>query len=153
MRSPGSDDVYNNILIPTDGSELASKAVHHGIALAKTVGAKIVVLTVYEPYHILTIDPLMVEYTPEEYKKLTEEHARKILGDAANMAKAVGVPCETMVMEHDRIYQAIIDIATAKGCDLITMASHGHRGVTALLVGSVTLKVLTHTKIPVLVHR
>ena len=145
--------MYKNILIPTDGSELAEKAVNHGIALAKTVGAKIVVLTVYEPYRIVTVDPLMVEYTPEEYKKMAEKNGRKIVSNAADMAQGVGVPCETVVMEHDRIYQAIVDTAASKGCDLITMASHGRRGVTAMLIGSVTLKVLTHTSIPVLVHR
>jgi nucleotide-binding universal stress UspA family protein len=145
--------MYKNILIPTDGSELAGKAVQHGIGLAKVVGAKVVFLTVYEPYRIVTLDPLMIEYTPEEYKKLAELNAAKILSDASQKAQAAGVPCEAITLEHEHIHEAIIDTATTKKCDLITMASHGHRGVAALLIGSVTLKVLTHTKIPVLVHR
>ncbi|HEV7676148.1 MAG TPA: universal stress protein [Candidatus Angelobacter sp.] len=145
--------MYKNILIPTDGSELAGKAVEHGIGLAKAVSAKVVFLTVYEPYRIVTLDPLMVEYTPEDYKKLAEKTAAKILSDASQKAQAAGVPCEALVLERDRIHEAIVDTATTRKCDLITMASHGHRGVAALLLGSVTLKVLTHAKIPVLVHR
>jgi nucleotide-binding universal stress UspA family protein len=145
--------MYTNILIPTDGSELAGKAVQHGIALAKAIEAKVTVLTVSPPFHVFTFETQMVEDTPAEYKKTTQERATKILGGAAVAAKAAGIACETLHVEHEHPFQAIIDGAKSKGCDLIVMASHGRRGISALVLGSETVKVLTHSKIPVLVHR
>ena len=145
--------MYVNILIPTDGSELAGKAVQHGIALAKRIGAKVTVLTVLAPFHTLTIDTQMIEDTPVQYKIRMDEHAEKTLGAAAGAARASGVPCETVQLEHEHPYQAIINTAELKGCDLIVMASHGRHGISAIVLGSETVKVLTHCKIPVLVHR
>jgi len=145
--------MFKNILIPTDGSELAWKAVEHGIALAKSVGAKVTVVTVSLPFHIFTLDPLVVEDTAAQYKARTEEHAANLLAATARAAKSAGVLCETVHVVHEHPYRAIIDTAVSHGCDLITMASHGRRGVSALLLGSETVKVLTHSKIPVLVHR
>jgi nucleotide-binding universal stress UspA family protein len=128
--------MYRNILIATDGSELSEKAVNHGIALAKRIGAKVTMLTVVQPLHTFTA-----------------EYAEKTLGTAARLARAAGVGCEGVHVEHDFPYQAIIDTAASKGCDLIVMASHGRHGISALVLGSETVKVLTHSKIPVLVHR
>jgi nucleotide-binding universal stress UspA family protein len=143
--------MYTNILIPTDGSELAGKAVQHGIALAKRIGARITVLTVLPPFHTITTDPQMIEDTPAQYKVRMQKHAEKILGVVA--MQAAGVACETIQVEHEHPYQAIIDAADSKGCDLIVMASHGRHGISAIVLGSETVKVLTHCKIPVLVHR
>jgi len=145
--------MFKNILIATDGSELAWKAVEHGVALAKSIGAKVTVVTVTLPFHIFTLDPLVVEDTADQYDKRIQEHAEKLLGGIATAAKAAGVACDTVHVEHEHPYRAIIDTANSRGCDLITMASHGRRGVSALLLGSETVKVLTHSKIPVLVHR
>jgi nucleotide-binding universal stress UspA family protein len=145
--------MYTNILIPTDGSELAGKAVEHGIELAKRLGAKVTALTVMPPFHTFTTNTQMIEDTPARYKASMHEHAEKILGAVANAAQAVGVTCETVQVEHEHPYRAIIDIAELRGCDLIVMASHGRHGISALLLGSETVKVLTHCKIPVLVHR
>jgi nucleotide-binding universal stress UspA family protein len=145
--------MYTNILIPTDGSELAGKAVQHGIALAKRIGAKVTVLTVLPPFHVFTTDPQMIEDTPALYKARMQEHAEEILGTVARAAQAAGVACEMVHVEHEHPYQAIIDTAVSKGCDLIVMASHGRHGISAIILGSETLKVLTHSKIPVLVHR
>ncbi|MFI4987359.1 MAG: universal stress protein [Alphaproteobacteria bacterium] len=145
--------MYTSILIPTDGSELAGKAVRHGIALAKGIGAKATVLTVVPPFHTLTTDAQMIEDTAAQYKARMHEHAEKVLGAAAHAAQAAGVACEKVHVEHEHPYQAIIDTAKSKGCDLIVMASHGRRGVSAIVLGSETVKVLTHSKIPVLVHR
>jgi nucleotide-binding universal stress UspA family protein len=145
--------MYTNILIPTDGSELAEKAVQHGIALAKRIGAKATVLTVLTPFHTFTIDTQMIEDTPAQYKIRMKGHAEKTLGAAADAAQAAGVACETVQVEHEHAYQAIIDTAGSKGCDLIVMASHGRHGISAIVLGSETVKVLTHCKIPVLVHR
>ena len=145
--------MYKNILIPTDGSELAGKAVQSGIIFAKEIGAKIIVLTVTAPFHVFTLDPQVVEDTPDQYRRHIQEHTAKILGAVANAAKAAGLACETVQVEHEHPYQAIIDTARSKGCDLIVMASHGRRGISAIVLGSETVKVLTHSKIPVLVHR
>jgi nucleotide-binding universal stress UspA family protein len=82
-----------------------------------------------------------------------QEHAEKTLGAVAQVARAAGVACETLQLEHEHPYRAIIDTAGAKGCDLIVMASHGRHGIAAIVLGSETVKVLTHSKIPVLVHR
>jgi nucleotide-binding universal stress UspA family protein len=145
--------MYANILIPTDGSELAGKAVQHGIALAKRIDANITVLTVLAPFHVLTTDTQMLEDTSTSYQARIQEHAEKTLGVVARAAQAAGVPCEMVRIEHEHPYQAIIDTAESKGCDLIVMASHGRHGISAIVLGSETVKVLTHSKIPVLVHR
>jgi nucleotide-binding universal stress UspA family protein len=145
--------MYKNILIPTDGSELANKAVEHGIVLAKAISAKITVVTVTLPFHVFTLDPQVVEETSNQYKERIQRHANGTLSAVATKAKAAGVPCDIIHLEHEHVYQAIIDSAKAKDCDLIAMASHGRRGVSAMILGSETFKVLTHSRIPVLVHR
>jgi nucleotide-binding universal stress UspA family protein len=145
--------MYTNILIPTDGSELAGKAVQHGIALAKRIGAKATALTVLLPFHVLTTDAKMIEDTPARYKVRMQQHAEQTLGAVADAALTAGVTCEMVHVEHEHPYRAIIETAEAKGCDLIVMASHGRRGISAIVLGSETVKVLTHCKIPVLVHR
>ena len=137
----------------TETADLAAKAVEQGILFAKEIGAKITAVTVTEPFHVLSLAPSELEYTPIEYKKYAEAHAEKVLGTVSAAAKSAGVVCETLHIEHDHIYQAIIDAASARRCDLIVMASHGRRGVSAVVLGSETVKVLTHSKIPVLVYR
>jgi nucleotide-binding universal stress UspA family protein len=145
--------MFKNILVPTDGSDLAAKAVEQGILFAKEIGAKITVVTVTEPFHFLSVETSQLEYIPIEYEKHSKAHAEKVLGIVSASAKSAGVTCETLHMEHGQIYQAIIEAAEARKCDLIVMASHGRRGVSAVVLGSETVKVLTHSKIPVLVYR
>ena len=138
--------MYTHILIPTDGSELAGKGVQHGVALAKRIGAKVTILTVLPP-DMITADREVMEIRKER----TQKHAEEVLGAVA--MQTAGVACETIQVEHEQPYQAIIDTADSKGCDLIVMASHGRRGISAIVLGSETVKVLTHCKIPVLVYR
>ena len=145
--------MYKHILIPTDGSELAAKAVNHGLAFAKAIGAKITVLTTTEPFHVFSTDPKILSDTAPVYKKHAAEFAAKTLDAVAKAAKAMGVACETVHLEEGFPYEGIIKTANAKECDLILMASHGRRGVSAIVLGSETVKVLTHSKIPVLVYR
>lgn len=145
--------MYKHILIPTDGSALADKAVEQGVNLAKEIGARVTVLTVSVPFHILTIDAQMIEDTAPQYNRRIEARAAKILKAGADVANAAGVACTTSHIEHEHPYRAIIETADAKGCDLIAMASHGRRGVSAIVLGSETVKVLTHANIPVLVYR
>ena len=138
--------MYTHILIPTDGSELAGKGVQHGVALAKRIGAKVTILTVLPP-DMITADREVMEIRKER----TQKHAEEVLGAVA--MQTAGVACETVQVEHVDPYQGIIDTADSKGCDLIVMASHGRRGISAIVLGSETVKVLTHCKIPVLVYR
>jgi nucleotide-binding universal stress UspA family protein len=144
--------MYTNILIPTDGSELSGKAVDYGIALAKRIGAKATVLTVLPPFHTFTTDRQTLEDAPAQYARM-QKHAENILGAVAHAAQAAGVACEMVQVERGHPYQAIIDTAESKDCDLIVMASHGRHGISAIVLGSETVKVLTHSKIPVLVLR
>ena len=145
--------MYTNILIATDGSELAGNAVQHGIALAMRIGDKVTVIAVSPPFHVFTTDTQMIEDTAAQYQARMQQRAEKILGAVAHLSQAAGVACETVHVEHEHPYQAIIDTAASRGCDLIVMASHGRRGISAIVLGSETVKVLTHSKIPVLVHR
>ncbi len=145
--------MYTNILIATDGSELAGNAVQHGIALAMRIGAKVTVITVSPPFHVFTTDTQMIEDTAAQYQARMQQRAEKILGAVAHLSQAAGVACETVHVEHEHPYQAIIDTAASRGCDLIVMASHGRRGISAIVLGSETVKVLTHSKIPILVDR
>jgi nucleotide-binding universal stress UspA family protein len=145
--------MYANIMIPTDGSELAGNAVQGGIALAKRSGAKVTVLAVLPPFRTFTTDTRMIEDTPAEYEARMQEHAAEILGTVSRTAQAADVACEMVHVEHEHFYQAIIDTTVSKGRDLIVMASHARHGISAIILGSETVKVLTHSKIPVLVHR
>jgi nucleotide-binding universal stress UspA family protein len=110
-------------------------------------------LTVSLPFDDLALDPVLVTSTAAQYETDCQARAEKTLGLARGEAAAAGVPCETSHLIRDRPYQAIIETAQAKGCDLICMASHGRKGVAGLVLGSETNKVLTHSKIPVLVCR
>src|SRR4030095_6068180 len=145
--------MYMHILVPTDGSTLSAKAIEQAVALAKSLGAKLTGMTVSIPFHTFALDPMMVSDTPEQYKKNCEARAEKLLGAIAVTAKAAGVPCDVAHVTAEHPYPGIISTATGKGCDLIVMASHGRKGVSALVLGSETQKVLTHSKIPVLVVR
>jgi nucleotide-binding universal stress UspA family protein len=145
--------MHRHILIPTDGSALSLAAVEYGIALAKSIGAKVTVLTVSAPFHTFAVEPVTVTDTPEQYAKQVAALATKHLEAANEIASAAGVNCETVQVEHDHPYLAIIDMAAKKSCDLIVMASHGRRGISAVVLGSETAKVLTHSSIPVLVVR
>ena len=145
--------MYRHILIPTDGSELAEQAVTNGLSLAKSLGAKVTVIIVEEPNWLAV--PSFAEHGAfEELGKLTEQikkYVASALNRAADAAKQAGVPCDTIQVKDAQPYQAIIATAADKGCDLIVMASHGRSGLSAVVLGSVTNKVLTHTKIAVLV--
>jgi nucleotide-binding universal stress UspA family protein len=145
--------MFKNILIPTDGSDLSRKAVLYGVQLAKENGAKVTALTVAEPYPVAAIDAVLVSVAENEYDEQSRRLGEKALEQVKMAADAAGVPCETIREVHDQPYRAIIDAAHALGSDLIVMASHGRRGISALLLGSETVKVLTHSTIPVLVYR
>jgi nucleotide-binding universal stress UspA family protein len=145
--------MYKHIMIPTDGSELSEMAIRQGVAFAKSLNAKVTGIAVFPTFHTLAVAPMMVTDTPEQYRKDCEALAEKYLGVVKQEAKTAGVPCDVIQAVNDNPYEAIIDAAKSGGCDLIFMASHGRRGISALVLGSETTKVLTHSKIPVLVCR
>jgi nucleotide-binding universal stress UspA family protein len=145
--------MYKHILIPTDGSQLSQKAIDHGAKLAKALNAKMTMLTVSEPFHIFALDPTMITVTPAEYKRRVADVTAKYLKAAKDTAAAAGVTCDGVHVEHEHPYRAIIDTASKMGCDAIVMASHGRRGVSAMVLGSETVKVLTHSSTPVVVVR
>jgi nucleotide-binding universal stress UspA family protein len=145
--------MYKHILIPTDGSSLSEQAAQQGVAFAKSINAKVSAVTVSPTFHTFAVDPVMVTNTPREYAKECEARAEKYLGTIQILAKATGVAYEGVHVVHDAPYEAIIETAKKRGCDLIFMASHGRKGVSALVLGSETLKVLTHSRIPTLVCR
>ena len=145
--------MYKHILVPTDGSELAQRAVQPGIELAKALGARIHFVTVTEPFHVFSVDPEQVADSAEEYRAHARSRAERLLANVAGQAREAGLICETSHLEGDHPYEAILSTAKAFHCDLVIMASHGRRGMSALVLGSETVKVLTHTHIPVLVCR
>jgi nucleotide-binding universal stress UspA family protein len=145
--------MYNHILIPTDGSELSELAIRNGVAFAKSIGAKVSAITVFPTFHTFSLNPLVVTDTPEQYKIDCDAEAERRFAAIRDAAQKAGVPYEVMHIMHDHPYEAIINAANQKGCDLIFMASHGRRGVRALVPGSETVKVLTHSRIPTLVYR
>jgi len=145
--------MFRHLLIPTDGSDLSRKAALYGLQLAKVCGAKVTALTLAEPYRVASMDAVLVSVGEDEYEEESRRIAEQALDQVRVAAEAAGVPCDTISEVHDQPYRAIIDAAHAKGCDLIVMASHGRRGMSALLLGSETNKVLTHSTIPVLVYR
>jgi nucleotide-binding universal stress UspA family protein len=145
--------MHKHILMPTDGSELSQKAIEYGLALAKSVNAKVTVVTVSAPFYTWGIEPPLTTEFLEEYEKQRKRQSERYLESAKELAVAAGVACAVAHVEHDQPYRAIIDTAVGKSCDLIVMASHGRRGVSAIVLGSETVKVLTHSTIPVLVFR
>jgi nucleotide-binding universal stress UspA family protein len=145
--------MFKHILIPTDGSDLARKALLYGVQLAKESKAKVTALTVRPPYAIGSMDMIGIVGSQDVFEAETLRYADYALTQATMAGEAAGVKVETVQDVGDQPYRAIIDCATANRCDLIVMASHGRRGVSALLLGSETAKVLTHSTVPVLVYR
>ena len=123
--------MYRHILIPTDGSELAEHAVTSALSLAKSVGAKVTVVIVEEPF---ANDPFRSETRTLEQLAEHKEQVESVLSRAADAAKKAGVPCDTERVSNARPYQAIIATASDKGCDLIAMTSHGRGGLSAVVL-------------------
>jgi nucleotide-binding universal stress UspA family protein len=147
--------MFNNILVPTDGSKLSQKAVQAAMQLAMVNGASLVALHVYpkfsgSPYG--TFGPAK-DVIAEAHIRHHESEAEKLFAATKKLASAAGVELDCALVESDDVYRQIIAVARKKKCDLICMASHGRRGLSAVVLGSETHKVLTHSSIPVLVIR
>ena len=149
--------MYKHILLPTDGSELSAKAVKEAIQLAKSIGAKLTAIHVTPAYPY----PVKHEETSvrvpdivrKRFHEETAEGSKEILDKVKADASAAGVDCSGVSVHRSAPYEAIIEHAEKSQCDLILMASHGRKGLSAVLIGSETTRVLTHSTIPVLVVR
>jgi len=145
--------MYKCILLPTDGTEYCERAIRHGVALAKLMQAKVVGLTVTLPIHSAVPRSFIPKNLAGVIHSETVKMAEEKLAVVQRHAEAAGVAFETVRQSNDHPWEAILATAKDKACDLIVMASHGRRGVAAVVLGSETQKVLTHSRIPVLVIR
>jgi nucleotide-binding universal stress UspA family protein len=152
--------MFDKIVVPTDGSELAEKAVDRAIEYCHRTGAAMTAVYVRDPTPVSEVVSLsdygsgaIKPITPEEIIARMERPGRELLDAVAKRASSKGVACATVLAVNDQPYRAIIDVAEQQGCSMVFMASHGRGGIEALLLGSVTQKVLTHSKVPVLVFR
>jgi nucleotide-binding universal stress UspA family protein len=147
--------MFKHLLVPTDGSQLSQETVKRAIAFAHEAGARITFFYAKPEYPVAfygegaLIDPT----TPEKFSQMANQQASDILGSCTQQAAAENVPAGVSSATSDVPYEAIIAAAEASGCDLIFMASHGRRGIGGFLLGSETQKVLTHSRVPVLVYR
>lgn len=144
--------MFQRILVPTDGSELSSKAVSTALSLAQKLGSHIYALSVKEPFPYSAISEIQAP-SPQVFLDAQERLAQKRVQAVMDACQTAKVPCQAHTIEADHPWEAIHDHAKKQECDLIVMASHGRKGVSALLLGSETQKVLTHSKVPVLVVR
>jgi nucleotide-binding universal stress UspA family protein len=149
--------MYKRVMLPVDGSELSQKAVGECIALAKSSGAKVTAIHVVSHFHLHYQPWATPKSMHDKIEKEHEEEARQIAQEMvdklAQRVRGNGIDCESLVVIGDHPYEEIINHAEKRNCDLIIMASHGHKGLNAVLLGSETVKVLTHSKLPVLVVR
>lgn len=147
--------MFKHILVPTDGSQLSNDTVKRAIAFARETGARLTFFFAKPDYPVAfygegaLIDPT----TPEKFAEMADKQAREVLSACETLAAEAGVACATASTVSDVPYEAIIEATEKSACDLIFMASHGRRGITGLLLGSETQKVLTHSTVPVLVYR
>lgn len=144
--------MYKRILFPTDGSEITEKALRTAVDLAKLCGAELYALAVQEPFPYSAISEIQ-PMPPQEFFDAQQKIAASRVQRVAAAAAAAGVACQSHTVEAEHPWEAILDHGKAQQCDLVVMASHGRRGVSALLLGSETQKVLTHSTLPVLVVR
>jgi nucleotide-binding universal stress UspA family protein len=145
--------MFKHLLVPTDGSALSDSAIQMAVTLARESGAKVTALHVIPEFHVLAYGTEMLADTEDRFIQVTRQHAENYLAVVTRAATQAGVECDTVARNHAHPYEAIISVAEQRDCDLIVMASHGRGGMRAMLLGSETQKVLTHSAIPVLVVR
>jgi nucleotide-binding universal stress UspA family protein len=154
-------EMYKHILFPTDGAELSLRAERECIALAKSIGARITVIHVVPQRHMTltagrgeeAVGAELIRQLESQYDEVAKKNAEAIFTGLQERARTNGVQCYTLVVVGNEPYKEIIEHAQRLNCDLVLMASHGRKGLEGLLLGSETIKVLTHCKVPVLVVR
>jgi nucleotide-binding universal stress UspA family protein len=145
--------MFKHILIATDGSELAGKAIAAGFDLARQLRAKVTAVTVTQPWTAIAKGEAAIGFPLEEYEWSANETASRILSGVSTMARKADINCATVHAKDQYPSEGILEMAKKNGCDLIVMASHGRRGLGRLLLGSEAVKVLTHSTLPVLICR
>ena len=147
--------MFRHILVPTDGSPLSLRAAKRAISYAKSTRARITAFYAGQQYSVQVYGDFVPPdlLSPVEFARQAKLGGERHLAAIAKLAKAAGVRCQTLYAVNNAPWDAIVKAAKSKKCDLIFMASHGRRGLSGLLLGSETQKVLTHSKVPVLVHR
>jgi nucleotide-binding universal stress UspA family protein len=145
--------MYKHLLIATDGSELAQRAVEQGLALAKALSAKATIVTVTGPWPAIAPGEVAIAYPIEAYEKDAAAHARGVLSAVEAAAKQASIACETLHVKDQHAAEGIMQAAKERGCDLIVMASHGRRGLTQFLLGSQANEVVARSTLPVLICR
>ena len=145
--------MYKHIMIATDGSSLSLKGVEHGVALAKATGAKVLLVTVSEPWTSSISGEMAISFPVKDYDDQVSANATRILAAAAEVAAGAGVASEQLHVKEKLPAEGIVETAKARGCDLIVMASHGRRGLSRMLLGSQANKVATYSDMPVLICR
>jgi nucleotide-binding universal stress UspA family protein len=146
--------MYKHILIPTDGSELSNKAIRHGVALAKALGAEVTLATATEPWDAVVVGEVAVVLPPEQYEATASASATNVLAAARQIAEQEGMTgCHALHIKERHPAEGIVEAAKEKDCDLIVMASHGRRGFSRMILGSEAYEVVTHSAVPVLIVR
>jgi len=145
--------MYKSILVPTDGSKGSDPAVRHSFVLATSLGAHVFAVHVTAPFHVLAASAAALTATREQCEQNNAVFSKQIFDAIAAMARESGVACTCVSRSGEHIWQEIIMAAEKHHCDAICMASHGRRGLTGMLIGGETARVLTHSKIPVIVVR
>ncbi|MFY9316501.1 MAG: universal stress protein [Burkholderiales bacterium] len=148
--------MYSHILVCTDGSKLAQKAIKAAASLARALDARLTGIYVGAPYVAPVYSEGMIYAaitTRAQYDQAVKRAGRKALDAVSAAARAAGIKADTLVVTSNTPWQGILKVAQSRRCDLVVMASHGRRGLAGLLLGSETVKVLTHSKVPVLVCR
>jgi nucleotide-binding universal stress UspA family protein len=145
--------MFKHLLIPTDGSALSDRAVKNGLKLARSLGARVTVLAASRPFRLISAEPLMLSETKEAYERGVKVRTRASLELARDCAQAADVRCYTAHVSSDRPYQAILETAEARDCDVVFLTSPPETGVAALLGGTDTQRVLANCKVPVLLWR
>jgi nucleotide-binding universal stress UspA family protein len=151
--SRGYDAMFKHVLIATDGSELATRALMTGLSLAESLGARATVVTVTEPRTNLIPDVTVVSFPATDYESALAMAAKTILANAGEEAGKLGISFDTVHLPNAYPAEGILKEAEARGCDVIVMASHGRRAVARALLGGEALRVVTNSTIPVLVCR
>lgn len=145
--------MYKHILIATDGSALSEKAIHHGLAITKALGAEATIVTATEPWDAVIVGEVAMVLPPEKYEETATANAAKILSAAKVIADKASMAVHTLHIHDRHPAEGIVEAADLRGCDLIVMASHGRRGLSRLILGSEANEVVTHSKVPVLIIR
>src|SRR6516162_1200749 len=145
--------MLDHILIPTDGTELSTRAARFAVQLAKKMAAKVTAVTVTTPADAMIFGEVRIIRNAEEYEERMSASARVILDAIGALAAEASVPCEKVHVRSELPWHGILEAAKSRNADMIVMASHGRRGLSAMVIGSETQKVVNHSHVPVTIYR